>query len=375
MKILKKTLSIIAFLALLSFCVVSVTEIFSVPSSYFTKNVAAFNEDAKDTVDTVVVGTSVVGYGFLPTVAFNEYGISAYSFGSSIQQVGAIQGLLDYVKSEQNIKYVVIDVHGFRTNAIKNSTASKARVKQLIHAIPFGKYRFKILNDCFDFSERVYEYYGFSEEEMKIKRDDFSLYFPFVDLHTRWTTGLNAGDLMDYPGKYKGSYSESITFKTYDCSELLDRWSGKGAKLDDFQISLIDELLEYLDKQDYKSLFINYPSFKTKKEESECLGILNYIKGKGYNTLNLSGTASLKKTRLNLKTDFCNNGHLNSKGAIKVTKYLCGYIKDLFEEDYVDHRGEEGYESWDEAIDSYSNFLFNGWKKAADERFVYKRKY
>lgn len=382
MKVLKKTLSIIAFLAILSFCVFSVTEIISAPIDDINNSMDSFRAESNDKVDAVVLGTSVVSYGYMPTVAFNEYGISSYNFGSDVQPAGTIQSILDYVKSEQDIKYVVIDVHGFRKSTIIKSTggngakANKGNIQKFSRAVPFGKYRFNIVNSYIDFSERVYDNYGYPEDSNQIiKRDDVSLYIPFYSLHNRWITGLYKKDFVKYDGKNKGAFDDKDIFTTKDCSELLDVWTGEETELDDLQISLVDELLEYLDHQDYKSLFINFPSFRSEEDESECLTILNYIERRGYNTLNLSGTEAIEKMGIDLKTDFYNTGHVNSKGGIKATRYICSYVKELFEEDYVDHRGEEGYESWDEAIDDYCEFLKSGWKKATEENFVYERQY
>lgn len=382
MKVLKKSLSIIAFLAILSFCIFSVTEIISAPTGYINNTVNSFNNESDDKVDAVVLGTSVVSYGYFPTVAFNEYGISSYNFGSDVQPAGTIQSILDFVKSNQDIKYVVIDVHGFRKSAIIKSTggngakANKGNIQKFSRSIPFGKYRFNIINSYIDFSEKVYEYYGYPEDSKQIvKRDDISLYIPFYSLHNRWITGIKKDDFVKNTGKYKGGFSDKDIFSTKDCSKLLDVWTGKETELDDFQMSLIDELLEYLDQQDFQSLFINYPSFRSEEDESECLTILNYIERKGYNTLNLSGTEAIEKIGIDLKTDFYNTGHVNSKGGIKTTRYICSYVKELFEEDYVDHRGEEGYESWDKAIDNYCKFLKSGWKDATKEEFDYTRQY
>lgn len=371
----KKSLSIIAFLALLSFCVFAVSEIFSYPSTYLRLSVLSFNEEAEDKVDTIILGTSVASYGFFPTVAFNEYGISAYNFGSDIQSASSIQGLLDYAKSKQNIKYVIIDVHGFRKNMITTSLTNENSMRRVYGSLPIGKDRYKIVKSYSEYLKKAYEYYGYSKDEISIDSNNIDLYIPFVKYHNRWTTGLKKSDFVDNPGKYKGGFSLSYTFKTSDCSKYTNVWTGKETELDEFQLSLIDELLEYLDNQDFKVLFINLPSFRSEEEEGECLSMMNYIEERGFNTLNLANLDSLEKMDINLKTDFLNKGHVNSKGAIKCTRYICEYIKELFSEDYVDHRGEAGYESWDKAIDNYSVFLKNGWKDATKEDFIYKRKY
>ena len=46
---------------------------------------------------------------------------------------------------------------------------------------------------------------------------------------------------------------------------------------------------------------------------------------------------------------------MNVGGAEKYTKYMSKYLADRY--DLPDHRGQEGYESWDEALEKYKDFI------------------
>lgn len=378
MKILKKTLSIILFWVILLGLVVMISEIFFVPTYYYTQSVAAFDKEKKNTVDGVAIGTSVVGYGFLPTIAFNEFGITTHHFGGTVEPVGAIPAILDYVSSKQDVKFVLIDVHGFRKSAII-AGASKANSQKIYSSIPLSVNRYKVMNAIIDFSERVYEQYGYPEDESTIiSRDDPGMYFPFYDTHMRWTTNsVKKADYVDVSGNYKGTYVESSTsFKTVNMTKYEKAKNYESAPIDDFQTELLDELTDYLSKQSYKAIFINYPSFNPDTQEGELISVMEYLKEKGCATIDISSKQAMKKIGLDVATDFYDRGHVNSKGGIKVTRYLMENIKEILGSDYVDHRNQSGYEDWDSAVDYYVKFLKKGWANAEPKvSFNYKRLY
>jgi len=55
-----------------------------------------------------------------------------------------------------------------------------------------------------------------------------------------------------------------------------------------------------------------------------------------------------------------NDHHLNSKGAVKFTKYFSKYLSENYH--FEDKRGQEAYHEWDEAYDLFVAFYDNGWK-------------
>ena len=57
-------------------------------------------------------------------------------------------------------------------------------------------------------------------------------------------------------------------------------------------------------------------------------------------------------------TDLMDTKHLNAKGARAFSDYFSDYLYEILGEtsEVEDHRGEDGYESWDEALENYEIF-------------------
>ena len=52
--------------------------------------------------------------------------------------------------------------------------------------------------------------------------------------------------------------------------------------------------------------------------------------------------------------DFYDDEHMNTRGARIYTHYFAGYLKELL--DLEDHRGDERYQSWEDAAKTYDAF-------------------
>ena len=61
---------------------------------------------------------------------------------------------------------------------------------------------------------------------------------------------------------------------------------------------------------------------------------------------------------LDFDKDYYNSKHVNFIGAEKYTCYLTSYLKDHY--DLPDHRGEAGYESWEDAFAAYEAYVSGG---------------
>ena len=353
-----------AFLLLLIFTLSCLNQWYSIPQSYISRHMRAFEQESKNTVDGIVIGTSVVAYAWVPTVAYTESGVAAYHLGSNVQPFGATIPLIEYAKKTQDIKYAIIDIHGMRVSAIKNSCKS-GNIKNLYCNIPNASARKKILNGVLDYVDRVYEYYGQPENsEDVVDRSDISYKIPFINLHNRWVDGLVKSDFTSPVNRFKGANDrKGLCFSSVDCTKLAYMWEAEPTEVDDFQKQELQRVFDYLEENNIKAVFINLPSFRKVESQQELAGLIAYCREKGYDTIDFSCEQMLRETGIKLDKDFVNTGHLNSSGAVKVSKYMARY---LVENGYAteDHRGQEGYESWDKTAEEYQKFYDAGWKEA-----------
>lgn len=367
-----KWLKVVAFILALCIPLLCLAEWYSFPTSYVTRIIESFYDEKEDTVDGVVIGTSVIGMGWMAPIGWHEYGMTVCNLGTTVQPFGAIPEIIEFAKSRQNIKYVVIDIHGIRRSAIISSVLDK-NLRRLYLSMHLSSERYKMLNISLEFAQRVYDYYGYPKNESDIiTNNKLQLYVPFYDFHNRWKDGLVKADYTQVINPYKGAYDTNNTFKIFDASDLVSKWNCTKYGLDSFQINELEMLFDYLEDTDMPVLFINYPSVRGEEEESQLLAAAKYIEEKGYNVLNMCDMNVLNEIGFDVSADFINNGHVNSKGAYKVVKYVCSFLKENYE--YEDHRGQEGYESWDKATEDYDKFLRAGWLDKTGEEFTFMSK-
>jgi len=361
----KRWLRSVAFVLLLAIALIGVMQCYGLPKTYDTRNLATIDRLEKNSLDGIVIGTSVVGYSWNTPVLWRNYGLALCHTATSIQAFGAIPAMIDFVRKSHDLKYVVIDVHGLRRSTIMASL-EEVRFRSAYLNVPDLISQYKILNALFDYAESVYEFYGepTKNRDKYVDLTDKSYYLPIIDFHSRWVEGLVMRDFVTVESKYLGALERAIGFQVKDCTEYLDRWDfDSPGEIDAFQKDQLDRLFEYGKENNLEFVFMSLPSLQSKEEQQELAGLLKYCADHGYDTIDFASEKMLEETGVNLAKDFCNAGHLNSRGGIKTTKYVCEY---LIENGYYtpDHRGEEKYSSWDSAAKAYYKFYKKQWAKA-----------
>ncbi len=358
----KRWLRSVAFVLLLAVALGGVMQCYGLPRTYDTKNIMAVENLEKNSLDGMIIGTSVVAYSWNTPLLWRDYGLAMCHTATSIQAFGAIPGIIDYVKKNHDIKYAVVDIHGLRKSAVISSL-EEARFRSAYLNIPDIISQYKILDDLLDFAKSAYKTYGEPEKnrDKYVDVEDKSYYFPLLSFHSRWVEGLEKDDFVTPVSKYLGAVDRSIVFDVKDCTKYLDRLDFDApGEIDDFQKEQLENLFRYGEENNIELVFISLPSFRPKEEQREMAGLLKYCADRGYDTIDFATEEMIEKLGISLKNDFCNIGHLNSKGGLKSTRYIGEY---LIEKGYYtpDHRGEEKYSSWDSATEAYFKFYDKKW--------------
>lgn len=354
----------VAFVLLLVMAFAGVSQCYSLPASYDTRNLAAFDDEEENTVDGLVFGTSVVGYSWNTPAAWRDYGMAVYHMGTSEQPFAVVRPFIDYAIKKHDIKYAVIDVHGLRSKTVISSLKD-TKVKSAYLNFPDFLHSFKVLHAIFDYAKMAFEYYGEPTEKRSkyVSLYEKSYYLPLYTFHSRWVDGLVKADFVTVKNRFLGADDrEGKAFGIMDCSGEIGKWDYEvTGEIDGFQRQQLEMLFEYGKEKNIELIFISLPSFRTKAEQHELANLIRFCSEQGYDAIDFADEKVLADAGIDLKTDFVNKGHLNSRGGVKSTKYVCEFLK---EKGYYtpDHRGEEKYASWDTATEKYFRFYENGWK-------------
>lgn len=361
----KKWLRSVAFILILAISVVGIMHCYSQPKYFNTRFINTFEEMPDDTVDGIVLGSSVIAHCWVSAVSWEKYGMAAYQFGTSVQPIGSIPGFIRYAQKNHDIKYVVIDIHSLRQQSLTMSV-TPSKVQEAYLNIPDLSSRYSMLLDLFDYAERIYDFYG-EPESGKLDRTSMSMYIPLLNFHNRWVDGLEKADFVAVKNEYLGANDRYTAFLSRDMTANVKNLDFDGTvEIDDFQKGELDRLFDYIEDEGLEVLFINTPSFKSSKIQQELSSILKYCADNGYNTIDFSTREMLEKTGLDTKVDFSDNGHVNLAGAEKVTDYICRYLIDNGYS-YTDRRGEDGYDIWNDGLKTYRKYYKDGWSEEGVE--------
>lgn len=359
----KKWLRSVAFLLILAVSVLGVFQCYGLPRTYDTKNIAAFDAEEENLVDGLVLGTSVIAHAWQTPLAWQNYGLSIYHLSTSVQPFGVIPEFLDYAAKSQDIKYVIIDIHGLRNESVI-SGLRPAKFRAAYLNIPDLESRINILKALFRYVSEVYDFYGKPEKTSNIVNlNDKSYIIPFLAFHSRWVDGLEKADFVTVKNEFMGGDDRATAFGITDCSKLIKNWDLREVKdIDEFQKNQLQLVFDYAEENGLQLLFVNLPSFRPAEDQAEMRDLLEYCKSKGYHTIDFSTEEMAEEIDLDLSMDFVNDSHLNAFGGKKITNYICQYLIDngFYS---VDHRGEEAYAHWDETAESYMEFYQKGLEK------------
>lgn len=363
----KRWLRSVAFMLLLIVSLSYVLNVYSIPKSYVSRNANSFAQERKHSIDGIFVGNSVCASSWSSMTAWEYYGIATYIVSSTVHPFGAVPAFIEYAMEKQDVKYVVIDIHSLRSNAVMESI-KPGNISTAYDNIPNFRWKYRILNAIFDYTERVYETFGKPDEENLVDRNQASYYFPFLKFHSRWTVGLDRNDYIDLVNPYKGTEDRKAkAFAVTDCTEFVDTWSYEKGEASDFQKGEMDRVFECIEKNNLQVLFVNFPSLSNAQASQELSAILDYCEQNGYDTLDFCSVEKAEEIGLDFAQDFLDKGHINSKGANKVTKYVAQY---LIDNGYYceDHRGDDAYSDWDDTLKKYKKFYDKGWKNAEKKK-------
>lgn len=362
----KQGLKAISFFVVLGIVLGSVVRVFGIPLERPVWNVTRFNEfyeEPRNSWDGVVLGTSCIDRGWVPPLAWNEYGMTVYNMATNGQPTILCTGLLEEIRKTQDVKFAIIDIRGARVSCL---SAKEAQIRRVTDAMKYSVNRQKLVKKILDFYQEFYtrkevrNAIGDEKADRKwAELDKASLYIPFLKYHSRWATGLNEADFVKQVSDMKGVFDNEKG--PFNVKEVTDPnvVENVTTELLDAQKEILDELLEYGKDTDLQLLFVSMPVFTGKEKQGELNSLIRYLEEKNATVLNFNTEEMYEEVGLNFSEDFYNKHHMNSRGAMKFTKYLAGYLKENY--DFEDKRNREEYRDWDEAYEKYVKFYKEGW--------------
>lgn len=328
-----------------------------------------FYNQKKESIDVIFLGASHTLNSFVPIKLYQDYGITSYNLGSSSQFIETSFFLLEEALHYQNPRYVVLDASG--VVGIEN--------KNWIDEWHYSC-NYKMISSIKDFSIRYNAFLATKPENETL----LEWCIPMIKFHDRWDELVEKDwsirSLYDnYPeylfgmlgidnsvrpwyeykrfaSKIDYSYSDEYMKLYYDQSDKLDEEkvmktnlpsiSGSGA----LYLYKINELCK---KNNITLICVKAPTAASWDED-------RYLLTKKYLENNDIRYIDFNYDDIGMEFDWDNDTldygmHVNFTGALKATDYIGQCLAEY--KNLEDHRMEEGYDNWDEALQEYREII------------------
>lgn len=296
-------------------------------------------EERKDSVDAVYVGSSSVYEFFMPACAWQNYGISVYTYACS----GAPLDMAEYMikearKTQPDSVYIIgVNVTPLSRKQEGYETYSLGPMHYLMDPIDLSKNKIDMFEKCIDQGG-----YSFGEA--------LEFLFPLLRYHARWTElgstyfdKTNVGPKSWYKSSGFFTISEDLTNQYRSTSRL-------GELPESLQASM-ESLLSYLDAENIQALFVVSPQARNNEDIiAQYNTICAMAESRGYPALDMNECQA--GMHLDPARDFSMYVHTNVHGATKFTNYISEYLVENY--GFSDKRGDSLYADWEEAAREYN---------------------
>ena len=288
-------------------------------------------DEPTDTMDVVIIGGSYSYTLFQSPLAWRSSGITVWNYACESQRLVEAKYMIKEARKLQPNACYVVCVNGLFGKWRENI------IHYLSDNMRFSINKLEMINRTCDLAE-----YGLSER--------LEYVIPIIRYHDRWRD-VTVNDFHQNNMGMKGADIRTPFLTVSEDETIKYHPTNKNGKLSSDIRDIMDELLDYLDQNEIKAVFMAAPQFRSGKVISQYNSALKVAKKRGYPTLNLY--EYMDNMHLDLTQDYYNQAHINIFGSIKATAFLADYFTEYLE--LTDKRNDCAYASWDDAYTKYQS--------------------
>ncbi len=333
-KNIKRILSVIFFLAIVIGLFHAANIMLYEKQHFGTAKNIAYEEPEK--IDVFFIGASHIFFGINPMEIWDRTGIAGYNLTTHQQPLWSSKLLLQHALKKQSPKLIVLDVL-MATNfsrPILGTEQGTNMTHLALDPVPLTPQKIK----------------GVMETDAISEKGEILL--PVILNHSRLQQGLLTWDDLHF---FSGDRSHPMKGYNYTENTIsYERPAGIPDTTHDLPEGLEEILIDFISfcrKEGLPLLFIKTPLSGNRELYEQ----INYI-GKIADEQNIpfvDFNHLLDEIGFDFGTDLADSGHLNVKGAEKVSLYLADYLKENY--DLPDHRGDPAYDSWEQAARHFAS--------------------
>lgn len=343
--------TILAFLLITGTLFVYLNKVFSMGDNDANRQTfKAFYSEPENTIDVVYFGTSAANRYFINPLAYEESGMTCFTMATMGMPMFFIPTLADEINKTQDPDLYIIEI---RWLLKEREQVTDAHIRRVTDNMKLSGNKLEAIDEAFDFMDGSK---GMLED---ISENRIDYVIPIIKYHGKFAQGeLTRGDwkLTSSKNKTKGYVMSKKT--TTQVNQFYGRLSDAVGEMSLEAEETLNYILDFCDKCDKEVLFVMSPYSVKTGQMPVFNSVIQNIESRGYKVINFNTPQMYEELEIDWDKDFYNSKHLNYIGAEKYTRWLTDYLDKNY--DLKDHRGEKGYESWDEAYKVYKDYVKDG---------------
>jgi hypothetical protein len=343
----KQFLGSISFLLIVAIMVFGLCDLFEMENtSNYNKRYYTYRDFPEDTVDAVLLGTSGIDRYWVPSQAYEEYGITVYPLSTDAFPAWLYEYAVEEALKYQDVDLFILDIRPF-TMANLDKGGMDVRSRRFLDVLP--QFSINRIKGCFK-TMAIRD-----DVDSSASRLDLSYLFPIIKFHSKWSDKkyLIENNWSNYPHEYLGfNIMDRVTarptpqkYRPYDAELLYD--------LDPYIQECLYDFLDYLKEKELNVVFVDTPQIRYDDETGRSNMVYKILEEEGFDCVHFYEENDVNNFTidLDLKTDFYNAGHANFYGATKFTDVFAKYLVENY--DLKDRRNDEHVkEHWDGVHDT-----------------------
>ena len=307
--------------------------------------VSGYYKEQDDSLDAVFIGSSTSYANFNIMMAWENYGMTAFTLATPHQPIYAAEYLYtEAVKTQPNAVYV------FNLGTV----CEYFEQDQL--------YGFHAILDYMPFSLNKIRLTKYLLDEADMKYMENSEYFvPMVRYHEKWSDWDGTDFHKELDGVKGAPHYKQYKYQKRNIEKLYKQ-TAKVAADDAYTAKIegcLSRLIQQLRANRTKAVFITFPTAgKSMKILQHVNFAEEYVKNAGYPVLDMIDRDLMDSIGLDLTCDYYNDNHPNIHGGAKTTQYIAEYLMENY--GFKDKRGDASFKakkSWEKALAEYKKMM------------------
>lgn len=294
---------------------------------------ALFYAERENSLDVLFMGSSHMLNGVSPMQLWEETGIPSHDLGQNGQVLPVTYYHLMEALEHQTPRLVVLDVYKVVQDSLTDSSAA---LHDTLDYMPFGLPKLRLVRDLLPEEERV----------------DYLL--DIIVYHTRWKQ-LSPDDFQ--PADPTGKGARTLFYEAPPDPDWSIIPESQTAQPVEVALQYLEKIVRLCRERGVELLLVALPYTTPANDDMNRQAVINgvrdYAEQWGVPFVNLLYHAD--EMGFDFAADMADVQHVNWRGVAKVTTWLGQYLKSHY--DLPDRRGEEAYQDWNEALDSYHAYL------------------